>query len=115
MRFAPAPIFSDMFIWVNAAGDESFEAFVNFGAIPDPEKLLYREKISLPSTKFDHEYSATECPNDSNKDCSGNPYGIHINAKELNLCRVQSKICIIFFGIRHLTIETETQVCIQSF
>ena len=57
MRFAPADQFTDMFIWLNTTTGQSFEVFVDFGSIPDPDKLLFREKIALPSSKFLHEYS----------------------------------------------------------
>ena len=59
MRFAPADMFTDMFIWLNTTTGQSFEVFVDFGSIPDPDKLLFREKITLPSSKFLHEYSVS--------------------------------------------------------
>ena len=100
MRFVPGEIFTDMFIWLNGTKSGSYEVFINFGKPAEPEKLIFREKITLPSTKFDNEYSATICASKSDdKNCFGDPYGIHIDHSELTLCRHQFKKCIIFVSV----------------
>ena len=48
---------------------QSIEVFLNYGRIPDPDKMIYRDKITLPSTSFEHEFSLRECQTEN--DCIG--------------------------------------------
>jgi len=67
-----------MFIWFQSFANASVAVYIRYGYEPDIETLSFRTKIVLPTTSFDHEFSATTCIDAEN--CIGDQFGIRIDA-----------------------------------
>ena len=119
----------ELFVWFTPSNaSQSIEVYYEYGYIPDPDKLLYRHKIVMPTNTFMNEFSVRKCNDET--DCEkidrddpegfeiGSPFGIRIPKQgEIDLCfhKFGDK-CKIVFALRLNDIEkdAETEVAIET-
>ena len=103
---------------------QSIEVFLNYGRFPDPDKMIYRDKITLPSTSFEHEFSLRECKTEN--ECIGlefddpdrenaDQWGIQIpQAGEIDFCFHDfGDNCQVVVAMRLNEIEPEKAAKVQ--
>ena len=85
-------------VWVTPGNkSHAFDMYFDYGIIPDPDKLIFRDLIPLPSNTFTHKFSLRKC--ESELECqildeddpegteTGSPFGFKIPLKgELDFC-----------------------------
>ncbi|CAG5104817.1 Oidioi.mRNA.OKI2018_I69.chr1.g1570.t1.cds [Oikopleura dioica] len=95
----------DFFVFFDFDESIYVDVFVDFWYKPDPKLLSYRHHVTLPSFKNASELSATKCTVNV---CSGDPYGIHFEKKEVELCFSRQK-CSIFILIKSNPLQKDDE------
>ena len=108
IRLEPAPE-TELFVWLGPMENVLITAYIGYNIIPIPDQLVYEFKIDLPTTDFDSSFSTAHCTNppcilESPEGFVGNGYGIFLPRKEIQLCAIENRKCVVFIALKMVNV-----------